>query len=119
MTQYTTVVESHRRQMEQELWEKKVNYMVAEKGVLKIIYNNGKTRYQATRDLNGRKKNQVWWENSAKTNADLKSEFRHNEADRMAQFENVPIRDLAAEQDKKRKDSLRIRLGKWLLKDGQ
>ncbi|SVE25972.1 uncharacterized protein METZ01_LOCUS478826, partial [marine metagenome] len=51
--------------MEQELWEKKVNYLVAEKGLIKIIYNNGKTRYQATRDLNGRKEGQVWWENSA------------------------------------------------------
>ncbi len=119
MTQYTKVVEFHRRQMEQELWEKKVNYLVAEKGLIKIIYNNGKTRYQATRDLNGHKKGQVWWENSAKTNEDLESEFRHNEADKQAMFKNVPIRDLAAEQDKKKRDSLRIRLGRWLLKDGQ
>tara|TARA_Y100001951_G_C11281987_1_gene266028 strand:+ start:655 stop:1014 length:360 start_codon:yes stop_codon:yes gene_type:complete len=119
MTQYTALVEHQRIQMLKEIWERKVNYLVAENGTIKIVYNNGKIRYQATRDLNGRKEGQVWWEYSNKTNEQLEGEFRHNEADRVSQFKHAPVRDLQREQELKKAESLRIRLGRWLLKDGK
>jgi hypothetical protein len=119
VTQYTEIVEHQRQKMQKDIWERKIDYILAQNGYIKIVYNNGKSKYQATRNLNGRTEGQVWWEYSTKTNKQLESDFRHGEADRAAQFKHAPVRDLREEQELKKAESLRIRLGKWLLKDGK